>query len=230
MDRNNNGMMKVGKDIPDAVIACTAVGDEEGRGIYLFGGRDSSGKYNNRAYYYDGDIDDYKDVKSIPCDCGYGVGGRLSEGRIWLATGDPDDWLLVYDKSKNEWEILDKAVGIGIGPQGVAGKDDTIHLFGGDKYRIYNMKKEERVDRSNEDVKEERVWRRSDRYFVYGGRGGGEEYKDMIIYDAEEKEWARGKNMPSINFSFSSAYDEEGRVVIGGYNFVSGETYDTISE
>jgi len=202
----------------------------------LLGGRDSNNNRSDRAYYYDGEKDEFEEVKSIPCSSRSGVARSLSDGRVWLATGADDDWLVIYDPVTDEWEILEKEIGVGSGAHGLTGTDGNIHLFGGrigkDRYRIYEVKKREWREETRMPKKRWFGGSAIDpkgMIYIYGGCWD-DGYNDMIIYDSEQKKWTRGQDIPCIKKHFGCAFDEEGITIVGGSNYSSWKTYDTVSE
>jgi len=52
------------------------VGDKEGKGAFILGGNWSKSGFSNRGWHYNKETK-FKEIKSLPCTSGYGVGGRL---------------------------------------------------------------------------------------------------------------------------------------------------------
>ena len=131
-------------------------------------------------------------------------------------SGEPEDCLLLYDIAKDEWEIIEKDIGVGGGGQGVTGPDDCIHLMGGykdqNKNRKYNVKKREWSEGTRMTKKR---WHgraaidSTGKIYLYGGYVDRcISSSDMSIYDPKKKEWSSGTPMPSTNAFFAGELNE----------------------
>jgi len=77
--------------------------------------------------------------------------------------------------------------------------------YGGDKYRIYDLKK--RLWRECVNMPKKRNCGGSaidttGKIYVYGGYWNAF-YKDMVVFDHEQNEWIRGPDMPAVNRWFA---------------------------